>query len=63
MKITKDEAFALAKKTKENGCCSQYGQTIVYLMDEIERLNILLDNKESRINKMYASMEDIYGIH
>jgi len=39
MKITKEEAFAIAHKTRDNGCCSQYGQTIIYLLDEIDRLN------------------------
>lgn len=38
MKITEQQAFELAKKTKENGCCSQYGQTIVILLAHIEKL-------------------------
>ena len=38
MRITLEQALAIARHQKEIGCCSANGQAIVLLYDEVERL-------------------------
>ena len=54
MNINLNKAIEIAKHQKEVGCCSANAQALVLLLDEIERLEFILNLLNSNLKPLYA---------